>query len=188
MSNRQSEVQEVLNEQYILKEIIGEGTFGKVKLGIHVLTQEKVAIKILEKRKIVDQDDVNRVNREVQILKRIRHPHIIQLLDLIETEDFIYLIMEYAQNGELFEYIVQNQRLNEHETSQFLQQLLSGVEYLHKFHGVVHRDLKPENLLLDYNNNIKIADFGLSNVYQKNELLNTACGSPCYAAPEMIAG
>ena len=96
MSNRPSEVEEVLNEQYVLKEIIGEGTFGKVKLGIHVLTQEKVAVKILEKRKIVDQDDVNRVNREVQILKRIRHPHIIQLLDLIETEDFIYLIMEYA--------------------------------------------------------------------------------------------
>ena len=95
--------------------------------------------------------------------------------------------MEYASGGELFDYIVANSRLSELETCKFYQQIISGIEYIHKL-GVVHRDLKPENLLLDSNKNIKIVDFGLSNTYKQNELLQTACGSPCYAAPEMIAG
>jgi len=95
--------------------------------------------------------------------------------------------MEYADGGELFEYIVKNQRLQEIEACKFYQQLISGIEYLHKL-CIVHRDLKPENLLLDFSNSIKIVDFGLGNTYKKGELLKTACGSPCYAAPEMIAG
>jgi 5'-AMP-activated protein kinase catalytic alpha subunit len=95
--------------------------------------------------------------------------------------------MEFAQGGELFDYIVKQKRLKELEASKFMQQILSGVEYIHKV-KICHRDLKPENLLLDENHNIKIVDFGLSNTYKKGELLKTACGSPCYAAPEMIAG
>ncbi len=95
--------------------------------------------------------------------------------------------MEYADGGELFDYIVKNSRLSEIEASKFFQELISGIEYLHKMQ-IVHRDLKPENLLLDYNKGIKIVDFGLSNTYKKDEMLKTACGSPCYAAPEMIAG
>ena len=95
--------------------------------------------------------------------------------------------MEYASGGELFDYIVANTRLDDKEACKFFQQIISGVEYIHKL-GVVHRDLKPENLLLDSKNNIKIVDFGLSNTYKVGELLQTACGSPCYAAPEMIAG
>lgn len=95
--------------------------------------------------------------------------------------------MEYASGGELFDYIVQNQRLKEREACKFFQQIIQGVEYVHEL-GVVHRDLKPENLLIDHEKNIKLVDFGLSNTYKEGETLKTACGSPCYAAPEMIAG
>ena len=95
--------------------------------------------------------------------------------------------MEYASGGELFDYIVKNNKLKEKEACKFFHQVTAGIEYIHKLH-IVHRDLKPENLLLDHNKNIKIVDFGLSNTYKEGELLKTACGSPCYAAPEMIAG
>uniref|UniRef100_A0A0G4FJM3 non-specific serine/threonine protein kinase n=1 Tax=Chromera velia CCMP2878 TaxID=1169474 RepID=A0A0G4FJM3_9ALVE len=172
---------------YILGKTIGEGTFGKVKLGTHILTGGKVAIKILEKERIVDVADVERVAREIHILKMIRHPHIIQLYEIIETPRQLYLIMEYAPGGELFDYIVQCQRVPEVEACKFFHQIIAGVEKIHQ-QRVVHRDLKPENLLLDDHKNIKIVDFGLSNTYEPDQLLKTACGSPCYAAPEMIAG
>lgn len=94
--------------------------------------------------------------------------------------------MEYSNGGELFDFIVRNTRLNEVQASKFYWELIGGIEYLHKS-GVCHRDLKPENLLLDYDNTLKIVDFGLSNMYEKNETLKTACGSPCYAAPEVSA-
>ena len=177
---------------YSLGKTIGEGTFGKVKLGIHVPTQEKVAIKVLEKDRICDVSDIERVSREIHILKLIRHPDIIQLyevtnIQIIETPRKLYLIMEYASGGELFEYIVKQKKIREKEACKFFHQLVAGVEYINKL-NVVHRDLKPENLLLDHKMNIKIVDFGLSNTYKPGELLKTACGSPCYAAPEMIAG
>ena len=117
----------------------------------------------------------------------IRHPNIIQLYEIIETPKQLYLIMEYASGGELFDFIVKNQRVKEPLAVKFFHQIIAGVEYLHKL-NIVHRDLKPENLLLDHNQNIKIVDFGLSNTYKNGEMLKTACGSPCYAAPEMIAG
>jgi 5'-AMP-activated protein kinase, catalytic alpha subunit len=106
---------------------------------------------------------------------------------IIETKTDIHLIMEYAPGGELFDYIVRKKRLEEQEAIGFMQQILEGVEYIHRI-GIVHRDLKPENLLFDENKRIKIVDFGLSNQYKPGERLKTACGSPCYAAPEMIAG
>ena len=151
------------------------------------MTGEKVAVKILEKDMIKDVNDVDRVAREIQILKMIRHPNIIQLYEIIETPKQLYLIMEYASGGELFDFIVKNQRVKEPLAVKFFHQIIAGVEYLHKL-NIVHRDLKPENLLLDHNQNIKIVDFGLSNTYKNGEMLKTACGSPCYAAPEMIAG
>jgi serine/threonine protein kinase len=172
---------------YILGRSIGEGTFGKVKLGTHILTSEKVAVKILEKQKIADAADVERVAREIHILKLLRHPNIVQLYEIIETPKQLYLITEYASGGELFDYIVANGKVKEKEACRFFQQILAGVSYLHHL-GVVHRDLKPENLLIDHENNIKIVDFGLSNTFKPGEMLKTACGSPCYAAPEMIAG
>ena len=145
----------------------------------------------MEKDRICDVSDIERVSREIHILKLIRHPDIIQLyevkfIQIIETPRKLYLIMEYASGGELFEYIVKQKKIREKEACKFFQQLLAGVEYISKL-NVVHRVLKPENLL-DHKQNIKIVDFGLSNTYKTGELLKTACGSPCYAAPEMIAG
>jgi len=182
MQNRQKSI-----GHYILGKTIGEGTFGKVKLGTHILTGEKVAVKVLEKERIVDVADVERVAREIHILKLIRHPHIVQLYEIIETPKQLYLIMEYASGGELFDYIVANSRVSEREAVKFFHQILAGVDKVHDMY-VVHRDLKPENLLLDEQKNIKIVDFGLSNNFHADQLLKTACGSPCYAAPEMIAG
>ena len=172
---------------YVLGRDLGKGTFGEVMVGTHSLTGEKVAIKVLEKDKIVDVHDVERVAREIHILKIVRHPTIVQLYEIIETDKELYLIMEYARGGELFEYIVNRKRVREKDAAKFLHQILSGVEYLHNL-GICHRDLKPENLLMDDFNNIKIVDFGLSNTFKDGVALTTACGSPCYAAPEMVAG
>ena len=173
---------------YEIIKIIGEGTFGKVKLAKNIPTGELVAIKILEKSKIEDNDDLACVTREIKFLKGLHHINLISLYEIIETARNYYIIMEYAEN-ELFSYIVSNNYLSEEISSFFYIQILSAIEYIHS-HKIVHRDLKPENILLTYNNNlIKIIDFGLANKYNKeNELLKTACGSPCYAAPEMILG
>ena len=172
---------------FIIGKTKGKGTFGKVKQGTHIVTGDKVAIKILEKDKIKDNSDIERINREITILKKVRHPQVVQLYEMIENHDYLYLIMEYCSGGELFQHIVKNRRLKEDEAAKMYQQIISGVEYIHKL-GIVHRDLKPENLLLDHNNSIKLVDFGLSNLYKHGERLKTACGSPCYAAPEMIKG
>lgn len=146
-----------------------------------------MAVKILEKDKIKEASDVERVSREIKILKMMRHSNIIQLYEIIETPKELYLIMEYASGGELFDYIVIRKKVNEPQACLFLQQLLSGIEYIHRL-NVAHRDIKPENLLLDDKNQLKLVDFGLGNTYKIDETLQTACGSPCYAAPEMIAG
>lgn len=162
---------EIIHQVFIIKinlligRDLGKGTFGKVKVGTHILTGEKVAVKILEKEKIVDVSDVERVAREIHILKIVRHPHVVQLYETIETSKELYLIMEYARGGELFEYIVNRKRVKERDAARFFHHIISGIEYLHKL-GVCHRDLKPENLLMDEHNNIKIVDFGLSNTYK----------------------
>ena len=173
--------------QFILGEKLGQGTFGVVVLGTHQLTGEKVAVKILEKEKIIQEADKTRIEREIKILKNMRHNNIVHLYDVKETASSLYIIMEYVQGKELFDFIVDKKRLSEIEACNFYQQIISGIEYLGKI-KVVHRDIKPENLLLDNKKKIKIVDFGLSNIYPNNELLKTACGSPCYAAPEMING
>ena len=172
---------------YRIEKTIGEGTFGKVKLGIHIPTEEQVAIKILEKDKIQDREDLERISREINFLKKLNHPNIIKIYDIIENSRNFYIIMELASNGELFKYIVKKKKLEETEASYFYYQLILGLEAIHK-KKIVHRDIKPENLLLKDNNILTIIDFGLSNKYKKNQLLKTSCGSPCYAAPEMILG
>lgn len=136
---------------------------------------------------MLDLADSERINRELHILKILRHPYVIDLVEIIETPKYIYIFMDFAGNGEMFNYIYTNKKLSEKEASQKFAQLILGIEYIHQL-GIVHRDLKPENLLLDFDNRIKIADFGLSNIYRKGEQLKTACGSPCYAAPEMVSG
>ncbi|KFM77241.1 5'-AMP-activated protein kinase catalytic subunit alpha-2, partial [Stegodyphus mimosarum] len=172
---------------YILGETLGVGTFGKVKTAKHELTGHKVAVKILNRQKIKNLDVVGKIRREIQNLKLFRHPHIIKLYQVISTPTDIFMIMEYVSGGELFDYIVKHGKLKEAEARRFFQQIISGVDYCHR-HMVVHRDLKPENLLLDQNLNVKIADFGLSNMMMDGEFLRTSCGSPNYAAPEVISG
>ncbi|CAK9081857.1 5'-AMP-activated protein kinase catalytic subunit alpha-2 (AMPK subunit alpha-2) (Acetyl-CoA carboxylase kinase) (ACACA kinase) (Hydroxymethylglutaryl-CoA reductase kinase) (HMGCR kinase) [Durusdinium trenchii] len=244
---------------YILGKTIGEGTFGKVKLGTHILTGEKARNGVQNEEEgsskcggcrsdEEDVADVERVAREIHILKLVQHPHIIQLYEIIETPRQLYLIMEFCCGGELFDYIVAQNRVKESEAdrercgevnggvgdgspddpddrfaggvvgpegetgdgtqhasaseaARFVHQIMDVPSDAHRKRSstfdfdardrrmnVVHRDLKPENLLLDEQKNIKIVDFGLSNTYQDGQLLKTACGSPCYAAPEMVAG
>ena len=172
---------------YFLGETLGIGSFGKVKLGEHEKYGQKVAIKILNKKHIYLVNMNLKLRREIQILKMFIHPHIIRLFEIIYTKSDIFMITEYISGGELFDYIIENGRLTESESRRFFQQMISGIDYCHK-KKVVHRDLKPENLLLDSHLNIKIADFGLSNIIQEGILLKTSCGSPNYAAPEIIHG
>lgn len=172
---------------YILGQTLGVGTFGKVKMAVHQLTGHKVAVKILNRQKIKNLDVVGKIRREIQNLKLFRHPHIIKLYQVISTPSDIFMVMEYVSGGELFDYILKHGKLEEREARRFFQQIISGVDYCHR-HMVVHRDLKPENLLLDAQANVKIADFGLSNMMTDGEFLRTSCGSPNYAAPEVISG
>ena len=240
----------------------GHGSFGKVKLAEHELTGHRVAIKILNREKIKKMDVTQKINREIQILKLFRHPHIIKLYEVITTPTDIFMIMEYVPGGEVFDYIVKHGKSSEADARKFFQQIISGgwghtlgrynlasdecdhtlggcghalggcgfpsggvlvsrslpslsppllsspllspplscpspplsspplppgVAYCHR-HKVVHRDLKPENLLLDNFGNVKIGDFGLSNIMSDGEFLKTSCGSPNYAAPEVISG
>ena len=177
--------------QYQIKGKIGEGMFGKVKLGIHLLTKEKVAIKIFDKGKIKNEKEVEYIEREISILKKLNHYNTIKLYNIIQNENFIFLIQEYVPNGELLHFLEnpENMNLTENHICKIYQQIISGIEYLHDI-GIAHRDLKLENILLNRDKNIKIIDFGLSNKYNKEngELLQSSCGSPCYAAPEMIKG
>ena len=174
---------------YLIKKTLGQGTFGKVKLGVYIPTQEKVAIKILEKDRIIEKDDEIRVKREFDMLALFNHPNVILVAEIFESSDSYYSVMEYCQGGELFNYIVKNRRLSEEEAAFFYYQLINGLEYIHSL-GIVHRDLKPENLLLTSEHLLKIIDFGLSNYFKngQQELLSTPCGSPCYASPEMVGG
>ncbi|QCD92644.1 SNF1-related protein kinase catalytic subunit alpha KIN10-like [Vigna unguiculata] len=171
---------------YKLGKTLGIGSFGKVKIAEHILTGHKVAIKILNRHKIRNMEMEEKVRREIKILRLFMHHHIIRLYEVIETPTDIYVVMEYVKSGELFDYIVEKGRLQEDEARHFFQQIISGVEYCHR-NMVVHRDLKPENLLLE-KFNIKIADFGLSNIMRDGHFLKTSCGSPNYAAPEVISG
>jgi len=172
---------------YRLGKNLGIGSFGKVRLAEHQLTGHKVAIKILNRNRIRQLDMDEKVRREIKILKLFYHPHIIRLYEVIYTPGDIYMVMEYVPGGELFDFIVSNGRLAEPRARMLFQQLVSGVEYCHG-HMVVHRDLKPENLLLDADQQLRIADFGLSNVMKDGDFFKTSCGSPNYAAPEVISG
>lgn len=178
---------EELTDQYILLETIGTGGFAKVKLAIHVLTGEKVAIKIMDKETL--GEDLPRIKVEIAALKELSHQHICKLYQVIETDTRIFLVLEYCPGGELFDYIVERERLEESEARQFFRQIVSAVAYIH-YKGYAHRDLKPENLLLDEDQRLKLIDFGLC-AKPKGGMashLDTCCGSPAYAAPELITG
>ncbi|CAG7963086.1 unnamed protein product [Penicillium salamii] len=173
-------------DQYQTIRVLGEGSFGKVKLAIHQPSGRQVALKIISRRKLLSRDMVGRVEREIQYLQLLRHPHIIKLYTVIATKSDIVMVLEYAER-ELFDYLVRKGRCGDDEARKFFQQIICAVEYCHR-HKIVHRDLKPENLLIDNQKNVKIADFGLSNIMTDGNFLKTSCGSPNYAAPEVISG
>ncbi|XP_071238701.1 MAP/microtubule affinity-regulating kinase 3-like isoform X7 [Salvelinus alpinus] len=171
---------------YRLLKTIGKGNFAKVKLARHILTGREVAIKIIDKTQL-NPNSLQKLFREVRIMKILNHPNIVKLFEVIETERTLYLVMEYASGGEVFDYLVAHGRMKEKEARAKFRQIVSAVQYCHQKH-IVHRDLKAENLLLDADMNIKIADFGFSNEFTMGNKLDTFCGSPPYAAPELFQG
>ncbi|MFT7799911.1 serine/threonine-protein kinase SIK1-like [Arapaima gigas] len=171
---------------YEILRTLGKGNSAVVKLARHKVTKTQVAIKIIDKTRL-NSSNLEKVYREVQIMKLLNHPHIIKLYQVMETKDMLYIVTEYAKNGEMFDYLTINGRMSEGEARKKFWQILTAVEYCHAHH-IVHRDLKTENLLLDANMNIKLADFGFGNFYNSGEPLSTWCGSPPYAAPEVFEG
>ncbi|XP_066536727.1 serine/threonine-protein kinase MARK2 isoform X6 [Hoplias malabaricus] len=171
---------------YRLLKTIGKGNFAKVKLARHVLTGKEVAVKIIDKTQL-NSSSLQKLFREVRIMKLLNHPNIVKLFEVIETEKTLYLVMEYASGGEVFDYLVAHGRMKEKEARAKFRQIVSAVQYCHQ-KCIVHRDLKAENLLLDADMNIKIADFGFSNEFTVGNKLDTFCGSPPYAAPELFQG
>uniref|UniRef100_A0A671T321 non-specific serine/threonine protein kinase n=1 Tax=Sinocyclocheilus anshuiensis TaxID=1608454 RepID=A0A671T321_9TELE len=169
-----------------MERTIGKGNFAVVKLATHMITRAKVAIKIVDKTQL-DEENLKKIFREVQIMKMLRHPHIIRLYQVMETERMIYLVTEYASGGEIFDHLVAHGRMAEKDARRKFKQIVAAVYFCH-CRNIVHRDLKAENLLLDHNLNIKIADFGFSNLFSRGQLLKTWCGSPPYAAPELFEG
>uniref|UniRef100_A0A6Q2Y943 Protein kinase domain-containing protein n=1 Tax=Esox lucius TaxID=8010 RepID=A0A6Q2Y943_ESOLU len=157
-----------------------------VKLGIHCVTCQKVAIKIVNREKL-SESVLMKVEREIAILKLIEHPHVLKLHDVYENKKYLYLVLEHVSGGELFDYLVKKGRLTPKEARKFFRQIISALDFCHS-HSICHRDLKPENLLLDEKNNIRIADFGMASLQVGDSLLETSCGSPHYACPEVIRG
>jgi protein-serine/threonine kinase len=204
---------------YILGQTLGEGEFGKVKMGWKRDGGVQVAIKLIRRDTLGNNPSrLPKIYREIAILRGLQHPNIVRLHEMVETERHIGIILEYASGGELFDYILQHRFLKDNAARRLFAQLVSGVGYLHKA-GIVHRDLKLENLLLDRNRNIIITDFGFANTFNPNDelteeieykladrdfvkkmgleqvgpdghrrgdLMQTSCGSPCYAAPELV--
>ncbi|KZT51690.1 Pkinase-domain-containing protein [Calocera cornea HHB12733] len=182
--------------------MIGKGASGRVKLAHHMITQQVACVKIVPKSAMLtsrlslsaiaegaekDERLMMAIEREICIMKLIDHPHLVKLLDVFETDADMYMLLEYVPNGELFDHICLRGRLPVAEALHFFRQIMRGVNYCHRF-SIAHRDLKPENLLLDQDMNVKIADFGMATFQRDGGLLETSCGSPHYAAPEIISG
>lgn len=178
---------------YLIGSTLGEGEFGKVKLGWTRVpphanaVSKQIAIKLIRKDSISDdKEKQTKVYREINALKHLKHPNIVRLEEVLQNTKYIGIVLEFASGGEFYKYIQKERRLKEPVASKLFAQLLSGVNYMHS-KGLVHRDLKLENLLLDKNGNLIITDFGFVNEYTpQNQLMKTSCGSPCYAAPELV--
>ncbi|XP_050224448.1 CBL-interacting serine/threonine-protein kinase 12-like [Mercurialis annua] len=180
--------QPLLLGRYEIGKLLGHGTFAKVYHARNVKTNESVAIKVIDKEKILKGGLIAHIKREISILRRVRHPNIVQLFEVMATKAKIYFVMEYVRGGELFNKVAKG-RLKEEVARKYFQQLVSAVSFCHA-RGVFHRDLKPENLLLDENGDLKVSDFGLSAVsdqIRQDGLFHTFCGTPAYVAPEVLA-
>ena len=167
---------------------IGKGGFGQVWKVHHKSTGKIYVIKVMNKQNIIDQKMTEQINREIEIMYKLNHPHIIKLFNHFEDDDNLYLIMHYASKGQLYSLLKKQGRFDQRTTAQYMREILSAVKYLHSFDPpIIHRDIKPENILLDENGRVKLADFGWSNyVSSNNELRKTYCGTPEYLAPEMV--
>lgn len=174
-SKSSSSVREQQIKQYKLLKTIGKGNFARVMLARHLPTNSEVAIKIIDKTQL-NTNSLEKLFREVSIMKLLNHPNIVKLFEVIETEKTLYLVMEYINNGEVFEYLVKNGRMKENIARQKFRQIVSAVQYLHS-KNIIHRDLKAENLLLDHNLDVKIVDFGFSNMFvEGNDLVRDLSG------------
>ena len=173
---------------YTLGTELGSGAFGKVVLGKHILTNEPVAIKILDKMILSHTpDDYQSVKQEINILKSVKHKHIVQLYDVLQTPRHIFIIMEYCEGKDLLDYILTKSKLSEEESLKYFHQLINALFYLHS-QNIAHRDIKIDNMLLDRNRDLKLVDFGLSTKYPDDNLLDQPCGTVVYAAPEVLQG
>ena len=180
--------------KYQVGKTLGEGTFGKVKFALNTESEEAVAIKVLDKERIQQQEMGAQIKKEIQIMKSIQHPNVVRMIEVLASRTKIFIVLELVTGGELFEKIVLAGKMAEGAARYYFRQLVSGVEYCHS-KGICHRDLKPENLLLDEHGNLKISDFGLSAMYTGgggegtmsfSQLLHTTCGTPNYVAPEVL--
>jgi len=172
---------------YIVGKTLGSGTTGKVKIAERKDDNLKVAIKIINKSQFNSKPDLQRkIKREIALMRIMDHPNILKLLEVLESQRHLYIVIELAEHGELFDYIVSHNKLDEKTALTFFRQIIYGLEYLHT-HAICHRDLKPENILLDEFDTIKIADFGFAR-WMRSNIVETSCGSPHYAAPEVVKG
>lgn len=182
-----AEKENILMQRYEMGKLLGQGSFAKVYHARNVKTSQSVAIKVIDKDKILKCGLTDQITREISVMNLVKHPNIVQLYEVMASKTKIYFVMEYVKGGELFNK-VQRGRLQEHVARKYFQQLISAVDFCHS-REVYHRDLKPENLLLDESRNLKISDFGLSAVSdckRQDGLLHTSCGTPAYVAPEVI--
>lgn len=186
-AEEKAEKKHKLKQRFQVIRKLGQGTYGKVQLAINRATNQEVAIKTIKKSKIETEQDSLRIRREIQIMSSIQHPYIIHIYEVFENKDKIVLVMQYASGGELYDYVSERKELSSEEARRIFRQVASAVYYCHK-NKICHRDLKLENILLDEKGNAKIADFGLSNVYDERHFLSTFCGSPLYASPEIVKG
>lgn len=174
-------------QRYELGKLLGQGTFAKVYHARNLKNNMSVAIKVIDKEKVLKVGMIDQIKREISVMRLIRHPHVVELYEVMASKTKIYVVMEYVKGGELFNKVSKG-KLKHAEARRYFQQLISAVDYC-RSRGVCHRDLKPENLLLDENENLKVSDFGLSALAEtkhQDGLLHTTCGTPAYVAPEVI--
>ncbi|PWA72452.1 NAF domain-containing protein [Artemisia annua] len=186
-TSTRKEAQALVLGRYEIGRLLGHGTFSKVYLARNVKTNEFVAIKVIDKEQILKGGLISHIKREISILRRVRHPNIVQLFEVMATKTKIFFVMEYVKGGELFNKVAKG-RLKEENARMYFQQLISAVGFCHA-RGVYHRDLKPENILLDEDGNLKVSDFGLSAISDQirgDGLFHTFCGTPAYVAPEVL--